>query len=384
MDGYLTINNNILTVNSFYQNKVIDTQSQIISNNNSTDSLTLRNSIDFIKYTDRFNNEQLIFYPIFTINLNLTTCQLVIHKTKQKFRLIFLGKNINKNDYSEDTNINKIYIVKFKMDIESRKIFDYTCNLINKCIILSEGYKQNLFSINLRNNFCQEYFINNHEFLTMAKTGDILLFKGDTRESKCQRLITKAAYDHVALIITDETGVNIYESTGEDGVKSRPWSEFFLYHWILSYVKMTYRPLIVDIGKMKSYIIENEDKNDESVINFIKNKNIVNNISKLQLQKMFNDCLNKNMFLFVENTENKKYTFKKSGYFCDSTMRNDVEKRKAYSCSELIAACYYFCGIINEKHDADTYLPGNFSRDGIVSFVEGFSLGNEYIIDFSS
>ena len=65
-------------------------------------------------------------------------------------------------------------------------------------------------------------------------------------------------------------------------------------------------------------------------------------------------------------------------------MKKNYIIRKAYSCSELMAACYYYAGIITDLLEAKNYLPGHFSKKGSLPFINGFSLGQEYIIDFSS
>ena len=87
---------------------------------------------------------------------------------------------------------------------------------------------------------------------------------------------------------------------------------------------------------------------------------------------------------FIEKTEDKKYVFSKVGYLCTSKMKKNSVIRKSYSCSELIAALYYYVGIINDTYEARNYLPGHFAKRGEIPFKKGFSLGEEYIIDFSS
>ena len=64
------------------------------------------------------------------------------------------------------------------MENESKINFNLICKSINKSIILSNGYRNNIFSINIRKNFCTEYFINHKEFALKANTGDVLLFRG--------------------------------------------------------------------------------------------------------------------------------------------------------------------------------------------------------------
>ena len=100
---------------------------------------------------------------------------------------------------NNDDYIYKYRIVKFKMPYESSEVFKLICENINKSIILSDGYKHNIFGINIRNHFCNEYFIDYKKFESIGNTGDILLFKGYSNESKFQRFITDNGYDHVGL-----------------------------------------------------------------------------------------------------------------------------------------------------------------------------------------
>ena len=358
--GYLTLKNSKLSINQFQSNKTIE--------------LNTENNIN--AYVD-------YYYPIFFIDFNMVTAELIIHKKKQKFRLIILGKNYEKNNLEDKSNdhIYKYRIVKFRMPYESSEVFKLICEGINKSIILSNGYKYNIFSINLRNNFCNEYFVDYKEFEKRANTGDILLFKGYTKGNKFQRLVTDAEYDHVAALFRDKSELNVFESMGKDGVKLRPWDEFLVYYWYLLYDKMTWRKLNIDKEAMKKYVLkqieEQKDNNDS-----IENDFDIND-TKL-LEQKFYFYFNKKFKKFIEKTENRKYNFSKRGFFCKSKMRKNYENRKGYSCSELIASLYYYNNIITNEYEASNYLPGNFSRKGITYFIEGFKLGAEFIIDFSS
>ena len=93
---------------------------------------------------------------------------------------------------------------------------------------------------------------------------------------------------------------------------------------------------------------------------------------------------NKKVAEFISKSEYKKYYFSKIGYFCRTKMKKNSIIRETYSCSELIGALYYYAGIITDDLEAGNYLPGHFSRRGVIPFKKGFSLGEEYIIDFSS
>ena len=352
--GHLILKNNKLIIHQYESNKP-------------NQNYKIKNSI-----TETID----IFNPIFFIDFNMVTCELIIHKNKQKFRLIILGKNIEEKDYDNDNDyIYKYRIVKFKMLYQSKEVFDLICENINKSIILSVGYKYNIFGINLRNNFCNEYYINHKKFKTLGQTGDVLLFKGYSKESQFQRFVTGDYYDHVALLIKKEDELYVYESTGFDGVQLRPWREFLIYYWYLLYDIMAFRKLNINNEAMEKYILEQEK-------NFKENNSINNNIDNIKIK--FYYYFNKKIEEFIKKTEDKKYIFKKTGFLCTSKMKKNALIREAYSCSELMAACYYYAGIITDLLEAKNYLPGHFSKKGSLAFIKGFSLGQEYIIDFSS
>jgi hypothetical protein len=362
--GHLTLYKSKMTITEFESTKI-----RYDLNDNSMTSFNFNN--------DDLTSRADIFYPIFFIDFNLVTCDLIIHKTKQKFRLIILGRNLEEKDYDNDNDyISKYRVVKFKMPSNSSQVFRFVCEEINKSIILSKGYSNNLFSINIRKNFCIEYFMGHKQFARSGKTGDILLFRGYAGESKFQRMITNVEYDHVAILVKQDNILHVYESTGKDGVKLRPWQEFLTYLWYLLYEKMVFRPLIVTEKRMELYINEyKESLNDES------SSTILNN--EKSIKEQFYKILNKKVNDFIKKSEDKKYSFSKLGFLCKSHMRKNTI-RKGYSCSELVSACYYHSGLITDELDASNYLPGNFSRLGNVKFKEGIVLGEEYIIDFAS
>ena len=103
-----------------------------------------------------------------------------------------------------------------------------------------------------------------------------------------------------------------------------------------------------------------------------------------KLEEKFYYYFNMKAEEFISKSEYKKYYFSKMRYFCRSKMKKKSIIRDTYSCSELIGALYYYTGIITDELEAGNYLPGHFSRKGLIAFKKGFSLGEEYIIDFSS
>ena len=333
--GQLILKNSKLIINQYESNK--------------TEQKRINNSI---------NQHVDILFPIFFIDFNMVTCELVVHKTKQKFRLIILGKNLKKKDYdNNDDFIYKYRVVKFAMLYQSKEVFNLICENINKSIILSYGSKYNIFSISIRNNFCKEYFINYKKFALEANSGDIILFKGYSNDSKFQRFLTGADYDHVGIMVKNKYGLNLYESTGKDGTKLRPWEDFITYYWYLLYDVMSFRKLKIDDETKKLYILE--QNNGEKIEDINDNK---------KLNEKFYFYFNKKIDEFISKSEHKKYYFSKIGYFCHSKMKKKSLIRESYSCSELIGALYYYVGIITDELEAGNYLPAmQPSRKSILS-----------------
>ena len=83
---------------------------------------------------------------ILDINLDLVTCKLVVHKEKQKCRLLLLG-------YLKYDNFRKTKVIKINCVNVEKSRFYHFCNVLNKSIILSEGYKNNKFGINFYKNY---------------------------------------------------------------------------------------------------------------------------------------------------------------------------------------------------------------------------------------
>ena len=61
------------------------------------------------------------------------------------------------------------------------------------------------------------------------------------------------------------------------------------------------------------------------------------------------------------------------------------EKAKGYCCSALTAAYYIYIGVMKLEKSVHCIKPGDFEQDrNRVTFLPGFSLGPEIIIEFST
>lgn len=326
--------------------------------------LTGRNAIDDI-------NKEMPIY-LLNINLDLITCKLVIHKEKQKFRLLLLGYK----RHNSDKFLKCSKTIKFNcLNIEKNSFYN-TCDIINKSIILSNGYKNNLFGINFNRNYYRKPFISVLNFVKEASSCDILLFKSFTSTSKCQRCFTKSDYDHIALLVKNENNLKIYDCIEEDGIRLRNFTDYISMMWFLFYEKIAYRKLIISVEDIIKYIRINKNVENSSL----------EKMSANELKKELYKIINKKLELFILNNKNVNYNFPTCTYLCKSkrTKNRNFTKRNSFFCSELIAAIYIYCNIITKEYDPIDYLPGDFSEKNNIEFINGFKLGPDAIIDFSN
>ena len=333
----------------FHEGRLMVTDKKLLVVKKSTNKNVYINSKERKKHLTKQKLEQYnISHPIVSLDFDLISAHIVTFKSQKKFNIIILGSN-----NLEKENTKTIY---FSMQNTSDKLFNEMIQLISKAIYLSRGFKYNLFEVSLRKYFYKDYFLKVNLFEEIAKTGDILLFRGFQKHSKCQRSFTGADYDHVALIVRQGIILYVYESTGKDGVKLRAWRDFRVNLWNLLYDKITFRQLIVDKEKI-------------NVQEFEKNKEI--------------KCTE-----FIKMTKGMKYTLSGCGFCCKCNMKKYGKDKKwgeykGYFCSQLVAAAYNHMRLLTDEIDIGYYLPGSFSKDYDLELKNGIELSVEYIIDFS-
>ena len=333
----------------FHEGRIMITDKKLLVIKKTTKKNVYINSKERKKYLTQQKLEQYnISHPLVSLDFDLISAHIITFKSQKKFNIIILGSN-----NLEKENTKTIY---FSMENSSDKLFNEMIQLISKAIYLSRGFKYNLFEVSLRKYFYKDYFLKVDLFEEIAKTGDILLFRGFQKHSKCQRSFTGADYDHVALIVRQGLILYVYESTGKDGVKLRNWRDFRVNLWNLLYDKMTFRQLIVDKDKI-------------NVQEFEKNKEIKCNE-------------------FIKMTKGMKYTLSGCGFCCKCNMKKYGKDKKwgeykGYFCSQLVAAAYNHMGLLTDEIDIGYYLPGSFSKDYDLELKNGIELSVEYIIDFS-
>jgi hypothetical protein len=280
-----------------------------------------------------------------------------------------------KNDSKKLKNIK---VIKFNCLNAEKSRFYHICDIINKSILLSEGYNNNLFGINFNKNYYMKPYINVLNFVKEAKTCDIILFRSFSCSAKLQRCLTKGDFDHIALLIKYKNNLKLYDCIEDDGVRLRTISEFMYFLYPFFYEKISYRELKINLEDMIQYIHNNGSNDDRKKYN-------IESISANEIKNNFYQIMNKKLEMFIKNNKNKEYDFPYCKY-CWKPKKSKNEgnmNRTAYFCSELVAAVYMFCNIMSKEYDPMDYLPGAFSEKGKIEFINGFHFGPETIIDFS-
>jgi len=311
---------------------------------------------------------------ILNINLDLVTCKLIVHKEKQKCRLLLLG-------YKKNEDLKNIKVIKFNCVNVEKSRFYHFCNVLNKSIILSEGYKQNKFGINFFKNYFTQSSTDVLNFVKEANTGDILLFKNYSKKNSFQRKLLVSEYNHISLIIKSNNNLKLYDCIQDSGIRLLNFTDCMSSIWYLGSKKISFRKLNINVENMENYIQENNIDKYENVDNYQKDKMSVN-----EIKNKFYQIINKKVENFIINNANSKYEFSICKFICNSKKRLnkiDISKKNKYFCSELIACVYMYCNIMEKKYDPSFYLPKDFSEKGKIEFINGFHFGPETVIDFA-
>ena len=313
---------------------------QNFGNNNDNNDISFieENRIVLLEKRYDFSN------PLFFINFDLVSCKLLINKKTKWIKIIILGHKQSLN----------IYII-------NKEKYDKFIYLLNETIFNSEGYKMNILELSLRKDptFQRHNFMNLKEFESIAKTGDLLLFKSTFCGAKFQRLYTRDIYDHVALVERKNGILSIFQSSLNVGMNFILWDFLIDNSAYLHFDIITYRRLNIKE--------ENEAEYQK------KQKEIENKFEE-----------------FVKETKNKKYFLSfKNLIFCsgieEEQLKGEWDKMEGFSCSSLVAAFYIKIGAIKYGKNIHSIKPGDFqSNKKVLIFNENFSLGPENIIEFSS
>jgi len=305
----------------------------------------LHNHEELDKNNYEIKKKYNISNPLLCLNFNLLSCILLKNKNNiREFIIMVLGSKIS---YSFIID-NKEILTKFIFIIQS---------LINN----AAKSKINRLGLSLRTDlFYKNIYMTVREFESIARTGDLLLFRTDGKCPKCQRFYTGDQYDHVGIVIRKEKKLFILESTSFGKCNILYWNDFTRYSFNLVYIKLAYRKL--------NY--ENKDKMKEKVT-----------------QKDLEEKCN----YFLDEIRGKDYYLSIPKFMCmccknPEYYENDKnwEKAKGFCCSALAAAMYFTIGVINMEKSVHSVKPGDFEQDrNCIVFNHGYSLGPEKIIEFS-
>ena len=197
-------------------------------------------------------------------------------------------------------------------------------------------------------------------FISQAKTGDVILFRGLEKPAVFQRFCTGDEYDHVAMVKRNNGSLLIYESTLVGNCSLLSWNMFVFRMFNLLYDKIAYRRLIYEAS----------NKEEEKKM-------------RKHLEEKAED--------FVKETNKKDYLLSVCSVICwggakEKERNKQWKELKGYSCSGLLTGAYYHMGVTEITQDTRSILPGHFAQSDntTLSFTKGFSLGPEEIIEFSS
>ena len=320
------------------------------------------------------SNNRHFCFSLWIINLQVTKSKLIVHKEKQKCRLLLLG--YKKSDY-----LKNIKLIKFNCVNVEKSRFYHFCNVLNKNIILSEGYKHNKFGINFYKNYFTQSSTNLLNFVKEANTGDILLFKNYAKKDSFQRKLLASEYNHISLIIKNNNSLILYDCIQESNIRLLNFVDSLSMMFNLGSKKIAIRKLNISIEDMIIYIHENNFDQYENV-----DKYQLDTMSVNEIKSKFYQIINKKVENFVVNNAESKYEFSFCKYLCNSKKelnQINLSNKNEYFCSELIACIYMFCNIMEKKYEPSTYLPKDFTEKGNIEFINGFHFGPETIIDFS-
>jgi hypothetical protein len=187
------------------------------------------------------------------------------------------------------------------------------------------------------------------DFLSVAQTGDLLLFQSKSLGSNLQRIITRSNYDHVALLIKFPDGrLVIFEALRENGVTICDWDRFMTKKWHELYHRIVYRKLYS------------------------------------RREHQFNEVLED----FVRQTLGKPFKINPIKLLRSTNDWDQAEKikdTKSFFCSELVATALKRLGLLEPEKAASKYWPGEFSQEDRLSEAKlqnGAWFGDEQVIEF--
>jgi len=195
---------------------------------------------------------------------------------------------------------------------------------------------------------------NNH-----LEWGDVLMFKCNNAVSKLQRRFTGAEWDHIAIIVQEKMGgpLLMMEATG-DGVRHFP-----VVQRIRAYG-----------NEFTQYIALRKLKAKKTMVMYNKMLDFVTKVIGKPYGFSLGRLLNRSQEKIAEPENGVAKTIKPNRF--QGTGEN-------YFCSELVAACLQYMGVLKLDRNCSSFWPGSFGSGGDVDneCLENFCFGDEIIID---
>lgn len=281
--------------------------------------------------------------PLFYINFELMSCKAIINKKTNWIKILIFG-------YNEDCP---------NIFIENKDNYNKFIYLLNEQIHKTQKEEIDFIEFTLKENpiYYNHSLISLEEFTSIAKTGDLLLFKSKQCGSRFQRFLSRDNYDHVAIIEKKNEILSLYQSTLNGNIDFVFLDLFLIYSAEVNFDKIVYRRLHIE-GENKK-----ELKNTQKEI-------------ETKFEEFVNETKDKNYFLSLKNL-----------IFCDGIDKDQVNgewsNMKGFSCSALAAAFYIKIGAIKQERNIHSVRPGDFQDNkNILKFNQKFSFGPERILYF--
>ncbi|KAL4428955.1 hypothetical protein ABPG74_011151 [Tetrahymena malaccensis] len=284
------------------------------------------NDEKFSIYEEKKDNKNQLDYNLqLCINFQHLSCE--IEKVEKKSQIVITIKNQKKKfklkESSDSEQKLEEWYQKIKQVIED-----------NQQIRSKQNIKPDKASQYIKSDIIKE-----EEFLQIAKTGDILLFKTNNFNAKLQRATTISNYDHVGIVIKlKDNVVRVFDAQLDDGVSIQEWNYFIKINDLFE--KVVLRQLNYD--KLKTVLPD--------------------------------------FYQFVLSSLGQKYDISVTKLMKKrSSVLNDASREDGYFCSELAAKSFKVLGLINPNKSSCQYWPRSFSEqyESELNLYEGVKLEKE-------
>eukprot|EP00658_Telonema_sp_P-2_P024773 TRINITY_DN19972_c0_g1_i1.p1 TRINITY_DN19972_c0_g1~~TRINITY_DN19972_c0_g1_i1.p1 ORF type:complete len:246 (-),score=30.88 TRINITY_DN19972_c0_g1_i1:101-838(-) len=193
--------------------------------------------------------------------------------------------------------------------------------------------------------------------LSRLRPGDLILFRSKTLKAAAQRLVCKAEFDHVAILVHDW-------HCGEDGTLPCCPSEMKDWRNKLHAIDRS------DPHFLPWHTLEATGSGVD-VYPFnrkrIRMYNGVVAVRRLQIPEELRAEFEKKLMEFVNRVKGCPYPSNVISLLRAASIlgpSKDPSDLQSFFCSELVAACYQHAGVLSSARFANMYVPGDFSTTG--------------------